>query len=278
MSDQKATYDPFTHAGERIVSLHQLNQLPDPVKKEVYRSLLPTELLQRFGLDPKNPVDDQGRPLWTVVGRPGSEWATLTLHHEVGARDPLLYFQISDTPNNQIEVLLFVVNDPNAPRFAVDENWPDQLPKFEADKRNVEAEVAAMEAGLAPGQVRAGLRMTRRLMGIFERFVARLSHDLFLLTPLAYHNAILFERYGCNYIQGRRFMGYIHEAFTPPDGLFYRGLDGSTPFRQPGMEETVRGRSWAIYDGIMGVPFDGVRQYKRVGQAAQVCTFPGARW
>lgn len=270
--------EPFTGDGRRIVSLHQLNLLPDPEKMHIYRTLLPTEMLSKYGIDPENPVDQGGHPLWTVVAHPGGSLATLSLKHAADASDPLLYLQITDTPNNQIEVLLFVVNDPDAPRFPVDQAWPDQLPKFDADKRNIEAEVAAMQAGLAPGQVRAGLRLTRRLMGIFEHFVARLSHDMFLLSPLAYHNAILFERYGCNYIQGQRFMEYIHEAFTPSEGLLYQRLDGSTPFRQTGMEQTVRGRSWAIYDGILGVPFDGVRQYKRVGREADACTFPDARW
>jgi hypothetical protein len=43
----------------------------------------------------------------------------------------------------------------------------------------------------------------------------------------------------------------------------------------PGLERTVRGRSWAIHDGILDEPWDGVRIYKTVGENAGVDTFPG---
>ena len=55
-------------------------------------------------------------------------------------------------------------------------------------------------------------------------------------------------------------------------------LDGSTPFRRPNAAGSVRGRSWAIQDGILGNPFTGVHMYKGVGKHAGVCTFPGGMW
>jgi hypothetical protein len=42
----------------------------------------------------------------------------------------------------------------------------------------------------------------------------------------------------------------------------------------PGMELTVHGRSWAIHDGILDEPWDGVSIYKMVGASAGVDTFP----
>ena len=50
-------------------------------------------------------------------------------------------------------------------------------------------------------------------------------------------------------------MERIHKEFQP-GGLLYEKLDDSTPFRRKGMEKTVRGRSWAIYDGIFVEAFD----------------------
>ena len=134
-----------------------------------------------------------------------------------------------------------------------------------------------MQAGLAPGQVRRGLRLSRTLLGTFETFIARLAHEMFFLEPLAYHTAVLFERYGCAYSQGQRLMAWIHAQFQPGGELFAR-LDGSTPFRQPGAHSTVRGRAWAIHDGILGEPFADVHMYKHIGQHAGVCTFPDAAW
>jgi hypothetical protein len=94
------------------------------------------------------------------------------------------------------------------------------------------------------------------------------------MEPLAYHNALLFERLGCNYVQGLRKMQWIHEAMQP-GGSLHDAFDGSTPFRQPDAGRTIRGRSWAIHDDILGEPWHGVRMYKRVGKHSGVNTFPG---
>ena len=51
-------------------------------------------------------------------------------------------------------------------------------------------------------------------------------------------------------------------------------LDGSTAFRQPGMDKTIRGRSWAIQDGILGEPWRGVEMY-RMRKPADVSTVSG---
>ena len=134
-----------------------------------------------------------------------------------------------------------------------------------------------MQAGLAPGQVRRGLRLSRSLLPHFERFVENLGHDYYLMEPLAYHNAILFERLGFNYVQGLRKMASIHAAFQP-EGELHARLDGSTTFRLPDGWRTVRGRSWAIHDGILGEPFHGIRMYKHIGVHAGIDTFPGGPW
>ena len=72
---------------------------------------------------------------------------------------------------------------------------------------------------------------------------------------------------------GRDQMEEIHRGFAA-DGPLTRRLDGATPFRQPGFERTVRGRSWAITDGVLGAPFAGVKMYKAPGRSAGVCSFP----
>ena len=131
-----------------------------------------------------------------------------------------------------------------------------------------------MAAGLAPGQVRKGLRLSRTQLPIFERFVRRLGHDYYLLEPLAYHSAVIFERLGCNYVQGLRKMRWIDLAFQP-GGLLRGALDDSTPFRCADAWRTVRGRSWAIHDGVLGERWHGVRMYKQVGKHAGLDTFPG---
>ncbi len=102
------------------------------------------------------------------------------------------------------------------------------------------------------------------------------------LEALYYHTAIMFERHGYRYFKGFKMMQRINELFQPGKAL-YNKLDGSTPFRQPGFDKTVRGRSWAIHDGVLDEIEDDIiefwdppKMYRMVGQHYDVCTFPNA--
>jgi hypothetical protein len=258
-----------------LYSIGQVNALPREQRDQVYCSLVPFDVVLRFGIDPETLADEDGVALFRIV--PGLSSVELSLRHRADAEDPLLYLHLADTLNNQIEVVLFAVNDPHAERFDTD-RLPDGTPTyFGTQGRNIPEETRAMKAGLAPGQVRRGLRLTRDVTPILERVVATLHHDAFYIQPLAYHNAVLFERMGFAYALGLGRMEWIHREFNP-GGLLHRRLDGSTPFRQPGAENSVRGRSWAIHDGIMGMAYDDIKMYKRAGIHAGVITFPHAAW
>ena len=262
--------------GSLLNSLVAINQLPDDVRSQIYQTLLVDELLQRYVIA----VRHVASPVETVVTfdtSPNLGLMELRIYRELSDRDPLMYMQLADTTNNQITILLFITNDPDKPRFPVDRDWGGEPTKFGTLSRNIEAEAAAMEAGLSPGQVRQGLRMARKMLPNFERFISRLGHELFLMEPLAYHSAILFESFGCTYSQGRQRMERIQQGFQP-GGEYLRRLDDSTPFRRPGAEKTVRGRSWAIHDGILGEPYTDFHMYKHVGQYAGVSTFPNYVW
>ena len=269
--------EPFVVDGVRLYSLSQVNELPEPIKVGIYRSLLARPILDRYGIDPETLCDAHGNRLVTFNCPAGSSLVEVDIRPEIGFPDPLLYLELVDTRLNQIEVMLFIVNDPAGERFATDLDLQGRRTKFGTFRRNIPEEVRAMQAGLTPGQVRQGLRISRSLVPVLERFVLRLSHDYYLMEPMAYHNAILFERQGFNYVQGLRKMRWINDEFQP-GGQLRQALDGSTPFRQPDAWQTVRGRSWAIHDGILGEPWHGVRMYKQVGRHAEVDTFPGGAY
>ncbi|MFO3796098.1 MAG: hypothetical protein ACK8QZ_02280, partial [Anaerolineales bacterium] len=139
-----------------------------------------------------------------------------------------------------------------------------------------EAEKAAMEAGLAPGQVRRGLRLLGQAIEAFERFVRSLGQEIYFVEPLYYHNAVIFERYGFAYQQGRKLMERIQSGFSAGGDLLPL-LDGS-PFRRPEAANSIRLRSWAIHDGILGEPFTNVTMYKYVGKSAGVNTSGDCAW
>lgn len=256
-------------------TLGTINLLPDAEKRAIYARYVPHELIERFHLPELN--SPEGGALLKFHFPPGSSDLELSLFHQPGFPDPILYAHLTDTLNGQVHILLYILNDPESPRFDVD-RLPDGTPtKFGTFRRNLEAETAALEAGLAPGQVRRGLRMLGRAIDSFEAFARGLGHDMYFIEPLYYHNAAIFERNGFAYQEGKRLMETIHAGFEPGGDLSAQ-LDGSNPFRQPQSAKSIRLRSWAIHDGILGRPFTNVTMYKRVGKSAGIHTAPGCGW
>jgi len=250
-----------------------INKLSEQEKREIYSRYIPSELIEKFNLrDLENNAD-----LLQFHFAEGSSDVEMKLFHQADFPDPILYAHLADNINGQIHVLLYILNDPISPRFDVDK-MPDGTPtQFGIRRRNIEAELAAMKEGLSPGQVRHGLRSLRQAMGAFEEFVAGLGHELYFVEPLYYHNAVIFERYGFSYQMGRRHMNEIQAGFAEGGGLRQQ-LDDSNPFRSSNAANSIRLRSWAIHDGILGEPFTNVTMYKRVGISANINTTPGCAW
>jgi hypothetical protein len=130
-----------------------------------------------------------------------------------------------------------------------------------------------MQAGLAPAQQRASLGASRSVLGQLEIFLSALGHRACFLEPLTYASAWVFERRGFAYVRGHRLMDTIHKEFQPGERL-HRALDGSSPFRRPDQWDTVRGRAWAIHDGILEtIDCAGIAACQQVGRHAGVETF-----
>ena len=257
-------------------SIREINDLPLAEKRAIYATLIPDWVYSQFNIS-REGYNQQGQQAIYFRFPAGSSAVEISIYHHSAADDPVLYLHLGDTFNSQLIVLLMVVNDPNAPRFNIDVDEDGKPTLLGTNGRNIPEEIRAMQAGLAPGQVRRGLRVFRTAIPIFEQFVARMGHDIFFAEPLFYHNAIILERYGFAYSRGLQKMQNIHASFQP-GGALHKALDGSTPFRQPEAWRTISGRSWAIHDGIMGAPLSGLQMYKRIGVDAKVCTFPNARW
>jgi hypothetical protein len=257
-------------------SLSSINRLPEVEKRSIYSQIIPVEMREHFGMN-SSFMDDQGRDLISLEAPTGSSSAEMSLFHQVGYPDPVFYGHLTDTLNGQVHILLYIINDPVSPRYNIDK-LPDGTPtKFGAVHRNLAEEQAAMEAGLSPGQVRRGLRLLRYAVNCFEQFVERLGHELYFAEPLFYHNAYIFEHYGFSYQKGRMLMERIHAGFSPGGDLLPL-LDGSTPFRKPETANSVRLRSWAIHDGLLGEPFNNVTMYKRIGKQNDVLTCGECPW
>lgn len=257
-------------------SIREINDLAEKDKTDIYRTLLPEWLYTNFGLD-RNSLTVDGQPVVHFRFPRGSRAFELSVKRCASDTDPMLYLNMADTFNQQLLVLLVVVNDLDTPRFDIDIDENGNSTHLGTTSRNLAAEEAAMNAGLAPGQIRRGLRAFRQTVPLFEDFVRRMGHDMFFIEPLAYHNAITFERYGFNYTRGYQEMLRIDREFQA-GGELYRELDSSRPFRQADAWKTARGRSWAIHDGLLGHPFTGFQMYKRIGIHAGINTFTNGAW
>lgn len=259
-----------------VSTISGINRLPPTEKQAIYELLIPPELVQRCQIPPDY-VDHLGNSLLKLDCPPGSTATEMKLFHRADFPDPVLYGHITDTFNGMVHVLLYVLNDPSSPRFDVDRLPDGQATKFGTFARNIPAEIAAMDYGLAPGQIRRGLRLLSPAITAFERFVASLGHDLYFAEPLYYHNALIFEHYGFAYQKGRRLMERIHQGFLSGGDLFNQ-LDNSNPFRRPEAASSVRLRSWAIHDGILGEPFNNVTMYKWINKSARLNTCVDCPW
>ena len=253
-----------------------INQLPAEEKREIYARMIPRALSDYFNL-PDNYIDQEGNDLLSFKYSPGSPSVEMTLKHKIDFPDPIQYGHLTDTLNGQIHVLLYVLNDPDSPRFDIDLLPDGQKTVFGTIKRNIDAEIAALKAGLAPGQIRRGLRLLAKAIITFEDFVCSLQQEIYFVEPLHYHNAAVFERYGFAYQKGRKLMERIQSGFSP-DGDLIPKLDSSTIFRQKKAADSIRLRSWAIHDDILNEPFSDVTMYKYVGKSANVRTCYTSNW
>jgi len=259
--------------GKPLFSLRDINRLDEAEKELIYGRLIPNRLFGLLDISPATFCGADGVRLVSFTAPEGLGLLRIEARRSPADPDPVFFLDIADTQFRQMELAFCIISDPTAPRFDVDRDDAGIYNYFATHGRNVPEELKAMKAGLFPNQTRRGLRMFADFFPMLELFVDSLSMEMIVGEPLTYDNAIRYEKYGFDYLTGKRLMQEINEGFKP-GGVLSARLDGSTPFRMPGMEKTVRGRSWAIHDGILDEPWIGVQIYRMIGGQAGVNTFP----
>jgi len=259
-------------------SLYEVNHLPAEDRSKLYRSLIPPRVFSLFGIDRNTLLNRQGEKVVQFHTPETHGFASIDVKWRPTDQDSIFFLQVSDTPfMDNLELSFLVINDPRGERFQTDRDTLGKDTLFGTAMRNVAEEERAMKAGLAPGQVRPGLRLLREFISLLERFASRLGASIISGEALFYHNAIQYERRGFGYLEGRKQMEEIDRQFLV-GGKLYERLDGSSPFRRKGMEKSVRGRSWAIQDGILGEAWVSPKIYKPVGKFVGVNTFHGQEY
>jgi hypothetical protein len=272
--------------GRGLDSIIDLNALPFAVREQLYFRLVPEELLTRFAIDRQTLRDAGGEHQVRITAPDEASWARVELR-AAGVADPVLLVIVGmafDVP----ELSFVQINDPGAPRYGIDRDEEGGDTLLGTVGRNLVEERRALAAGLAPGQVRRGLRMLGAVLARMDDFTRLLGREFYLVEPLFYHSAILYERHGCDYFLGRDLMEEIHAGFLP-GGALHRRLDGSSGFRASALAASVRGRSWALHDGVLtaapppggearGDGWAGVKMFRVPGRPVTAGTFPGGAY
>ena len=259
-------------------SLEVLNRLPKQERDSFYLPLIPPTIFRTYQIDPKTLVNIYGERVVKGILPSDENLGCIEVKYRPNDKDCIFSLQISLDPLlKSVNIDFLIINNPFHERFNVDVDEFGKETFFGTRSRNIPEEIRAMEAGLAPGMIRQGLKLLAESLTCLETFAASIGLKTISLGALFYHNAISWERHGFTYFKGGKMMERIHEEFQP-GGQLYQKLDDSTPFRRRGAEKTIRGRSWAIYDGILVEAFDeeweNPKMYKMLGGDLKVNTFP----
>lgn len=262
------------------VTIKALNSLPENPKIRLYRTLIPIQVLADFDINPRTWMNPNKLQQVKLEANQGSDKVKITAWYGEDPANDFFYLELADNQFNGIDLNFLVVSNPTCERFNTDFDEQGRETLFGTVRRNLAEEERAMRAGLSPGQVREGLRSSSIVFNHIETFLTLMSHNAIFLEPMTYVSAWIFEKRGFAYSKGHQLMDTIHKEFQP-GGELYKALDGSTPFRQPDQWKSVRGRAWAIHDGmldVIGRKWDDLKMVKQVGRYARVNTFPGAEF
>jgi len=259
--------------GKPLFTLRDINSLSRTEKETLYGTIIPVRLFSMFNISRETYRGSDDKKKIEFIAPEGLGICRIEVRLSPLDRDPVFFLEIADTQYHQMELAFCIINDPFSQRFNVDVDEKGKNNYFTTLGRNIPEEIKAMKAGLFPNQTHRGLRMFSDFLPLFEVFVDSLGMEIIVAEPLSYDNAIRYEKYGFDYITGKRLMCEINEGFRKGN-IYQSRLDGSSPFRSAGFETTVHGRSWAIHDGILEQPWDGIRICLQVGQRAGIDTFP----
>ncbi len=262
------------------VTIRALNSLPENPKLRLYRTLIPIQVLAEFDINPRTWKNQDKVQQVRLDAERGSDKVKITAWYGDDSKNEFFYLELADNQYNGIDLNFLIANNPIRQKYRTDYDDKGVETLFGTVHRNLVEEEKAMRAGLAPGQIREGLRCSNLVFTHVETFLTLMAHHAFFLEPLTYVSAWIFEKRGFAYTKGHQLMDSIHKEFQP-GGELHKALDSSTPFRQPEQWKTVRGRAWAIHDDILQVldrTWDDLKMIKQVGRHAGVNTFPDAEY
>src|SRR5574341_438996 len=153
-------------------SIRQINLLPEAEREQIYRRLIPDALFEAFGIDRRTLTDGSGRRLVTFFCPADEHLVRIEVRLNPEDRDCLYLLKLDQTFDGDLELGFIIINDLRAERFDIDRDEEGPETSLGTAGRNLKEEERAMAAGLAPGQVRRGLRLYRTALRLVETFSA----------------------------------------------------------------------------------------------------------
>ena len=145
-------------------SIAKLNRLPKEERNSIYLRLVPEAIFEMFQIDRQTLTNRFGERVVTGIFPPDENFACIEVKNRKEDKDCIFSCQVSLEAFMQSLYLDFlIINNPFSERFNVDVDEFGRETLLGTRSRNIPEEVRAMEAGLAPGMVRHGLRLAERI-------------------------------------------------------------------------------------------------------------------
>ncbi len=188
------------------VTIKALNSLPENAKLRLYRALIPLQVLAEFDINPRTWENPDKLQQVRLDAKQGSDKVKITAWYGDDPANEFFYLELADNPYNGIDLNFLIANNPASKKYRTDYDEAGLETLFGTVRRNLSEEENAMHAGLAPGQIREGLRSSQLVFTHIETFLTMMAHHAFFLEPLTYVSAWIFEKRGFAYSKGHQLM------------------------------------------------------------------------
>src|SRR5512147_3175256 len=157
-------------------SIAKFNRLPKEERNSIYLRLIPEPIFDMFQIDRRSLTNRFGERIVTGIFPLEENFACIEVKYRAGDKDCIFSCQISLEAFAQSLYLDFLtINDPFSERFNIDVDEFGRDTLLGTRSRNIPEEIRAMEAGLAPGMVRRGLKLMREFSDSLEGFIVPLG-------------------------------------------------------------------------------------------------------
>src|SRR4029450_8570195 len=167
--------------GLGLTSIQEINALPREMAEALYLRLVPGELLRRLEISPTTLCRPDGARLLRGPAPEERPWARVEVRSAPGDRDPTLLVDVEMSSMSVPELAFVQINDPAAPRYEIDRDGDGRDTLFGTASRNLAEEERALRDGLAPGQVRRGMRLLARVLQCMEGFCGLIGKGLYMM-------------------------------------------------------------------------------------------------